>query len=152
MADKPVEEELIYKSRIKVPYTWSVGKTNSRFLRELRDNKKIFGIKCGECSRVYIPPKKQCPHCFIQNEEWIELPGTGQLASYTIRRYESRAVPQNAPDIYGLIKLDGADNGIVHFLSEVEHDSLEIGMKVEAVFKDKREGHILDIEYFRPTG
>jgi len=39
-------EPLVYESRIKVPYTWSVGEVGSRFLIELRDHKKIYGTRC----------------------------------------------------------------------------------------------------------
>ncbi len=51
------------------------------------------------------------------------------------------------------VKLDGSDGGLVHRLGEVSPDEVEIGMTVEAVFKakGKREGSILDIEYFKPA-
>jgi hypothetical protein len=50
--------------------------------------------------------------------------------------------------------LDGGDGGLVHRLGEVAPDELEIGMRVEAVFKPRaeREGSINDIRYFRPLG
>jgi uncharacterized OB-fold protein len=49
------------------------------------------------------------------------------------------------------VKLDGADTGMVHFIGEVKPADIKIGMKVKAVFKDKREGNILDIKYFKPV-
>jgi probable rRNA maturation factor len=43
-------------------------------------------------------------------------------------------------------------HGILHLLGEVEPKDVEIGMKVEAVWKPakEREGAITDIRYFRP--
>jgi len=56
------------------------------------------------------------------------------------------------PTIYALIKIDGADGGLVHKLGEINPEKVKISMKVEAVFKskEKREGSINDIRYFKP--
>jgi uncharacterized OB-fold protein len=37
-------------------------------------------------------------------------------------------------------------------LGGVEAEQLQIGMRVQAVFKEERTGSILDIKYFRPLG
>jgi uncharacterized OB-fold protein len=59
--------------------------------------------------------------------------------------------PLDEPVTVGLIRLDGASTVLVHFL--VEHDTLEIGRRVEPVLKQKRyrTGSILDIRGFRPA-
>jgi len=49
---------LMYPSRIKLPYTWHAGKAGSRFYQELRDNRRIYGTKCPQCSWVYVPPRE----------------------------------------------------------------------------------------------
>ena len=144
-------ESLVYESRIKVPYTWSVGETGSRFLIGLRDHKKIFGTKCSKCDMVYLPPRKNCGQCFLENLEWVELGSQGTLITYTMVRYESSAMPMKPPFAYGIILLDGASTGMVHFLGEVDPEEIKPGMRVEAVFKEERIGDILDIRYFRPV-
>jgi uncharacterized OB-fold protein len=55
------------------------------------------------------------------------------------------------PTVYAMVKMDGANGGLVHKLGEVNLKELEINMTVEAIFKPKakREGPINDIEYFR---
>jgi uncharacterized OB-fold protein len=55
------------------------------------------------------------------------------------------------PFAYGIILLDGASTGMVHFLGEVDSEEIKPGMRVEAVFKEERIGDILDIRYFRPV-
>ncbi len=142
---------LVYESRIKVPYTWSVGETGSRFLIELRDYKKIFGTKCLKCDKVYLPPRKTCGQCFSENLEWVELSSQGALITYTIVWYKSSAMPMKPPFAYGIIQLDGASTGLVHLLGEVNFEEIKPGMRVEAVFKDERIGDIMDIRYFRPV-
>ncbi len=37
-------------------------------------------------------------------------------------------------------------------MGEVDPEQVQIGMRVEAVFKEEREGNIFDIRYFRPIG
>lgn len=140
----------VHQSRIKLRYTWWVGKVGSRFYREIRDRCRIWGIKCPECGLVYVPPKENCPKCFCKMNEWVELGDTGRLTSYTIVRYSVPFIqPQEPPFALGIIHLDGADTGLVHLLGEVSFDDLEVGMRVQAVFREEREGNLLDIKYFR---
>jgi hypothetical protein len=49
-----------------------------------------------------------------------------------------------------VIRLDGADTGMAHFLDEVDFDKVHIGMRVRPVFAEQRRGNILDIKYFKP--
>jgi len=65
--------------------------------------------------------------------------------------YQSEpSYPIKTPFAYGIIKLDGAGTGFAHIIGEVSPKDLRIGMRVQAVFKDKRVGSILDIKYFKP--
>ncbi|MCS6972247.1 MAG: Zn-ribbon domain-containing OB-fold protein [Turneriella sp.] len=143
-------EHLVHESRIKVPYTWSVGETGSRFLRALRDEKKLLANKCPKTGQVFCPPRRNSPYTLEPITEWLELPGTGMVLSYTCRRYASRAVPAGSPELYALIQLDGATQAFLHFLGEIEPDKVRRGLRVEPVFREERTGHILDIRYFRP--
>ena len=145
-------EELVYQSRIKVPYTWAVGATGSRFLGEIKDNQVIFANRSPQTGKTFVPPKRNCPETFAENEEWVPLNGKGVVKSFTVCRYDSLARKgRELPGIYALIHLEGADNSILHFLGEVEDDKVKTGMEVEPVFREKCEGDMLDIKYFRPV-
>jgi uncharacterized OB-fold protein len=144
-------EPMVYQSRISVPYSWWAGDTASRFFIALRDEKKILGKKCGKCDKVYIPPRKVCPVCFVETPEWVEVSNQGLLQSYTVARRQLAALPAKAPVIFGLIRLDGADTGLLHCLAEVDPKEVVVGMRLEAVFADERKGGIRDIAYFRPV-
>ena len=58
------------------------------------------------------------------------------------------------PKMPAVIEIDGASPGmgILHLLGEVDPDVLEIGMRVQAIWKppEERSGSITDIAYFRP--
>lgn len=142
---------LIYPSRIKLPYTWHVGKVGSKFYREIKENCKIWGTKCPQCEWVFVPPKRTCPRCFLSINEWVEVGNIGTLLTYTIVRYPVPSIqPQEPPFALGIIKLDGASTGLVHLLGEGKLDDIKVGMRMQAVFRETREGDYLDIKYFKP--
>ena len=133
-----------------VTYHHSAGKVGSQFFVELRDNKKITATRCKKCDKVYVPPQSVCGHCFDKLDEWVELSGKGTLTSYTVVYHAEESQPAPTPHAYGIIHLDGADTGVSHLLGEVDFDAIDIGMRMEPVFKARPEGNMLDIKYFRP--
>ncbi len=142
---------LAYPSRIRLPYTWHVGKVGSRFYQEIKNNCKIWGTKCSKCERVFVPPRETCPRCYRDLAEWVEVSDTGTLLTYTVVRYAVPGIqPLKPPFAIGIIKLDGATSGFVHLLGEVNLKDFSIGMKVKAVFRETRRGDYLDIKYFKP--
>jgi uncharacterized OB-fold protein len=142
---------MVYESRISVPYHWWAGDTASTFLTALRDEKKIMGMRCQKCSRVYVPPRKVCPICFSENSEWVTLSEKGTVRSFTVARRNLRALHKEPPIIFGLIQLDGADTALLHFIDGIEPEKVTIGMRVAAQFAENRSGTILDIDYFKPV-
>lgn len=144
-------EELVLSGRIKVPYTWWVGETGSRFFVSLRDEGKILGTWCPDCDMVFVPPRKACGRCFNQDMSWREVGPRGTLVTYTTPGYREDIHPLDPPFAYGIIKLDGADTGLTHLLSEYEEGQLKCGLRVAPVFSGNPEGTILDIRYFRPV-
>ena len=144
-------EPVIHKSRIKVPYSWQAGETASYFLTQLRDDTAIYGKKCVKCGKVLVPPRKSCPFCFVDTGEWVRLRSEGVVQTFTVVKRDTNIQPAKAPFAYAVIKLDGADTGLVHILGDVNPDMIIEGMRVKAVFAGKRGGSILDIEYFKPV-
>jgi uncharacterized OB-fold protein len=144
-------EALVSTERPRIwRYTYAAGPVRSRFLLELKDNQRIMGTRCPSCNRVYVPAKPTCVLCFSELDEWVEVSNTGTVLTYTVIAQTAACHRKPAPFAYGIIQLDGADTGLTHFLGEVEHQDLRVGMRVEAVFREAREGSILDIKYFRP--
>ena len=142
-------EPLTLKGQIAVPYTWWVGETGSRFLIALRDEEKILGNRCDNCSTVYVPPRKNCGRCFVDMGEWVELGNQGIVRAHTIVRFSYPLQPTEVPFAYALIQLDGADVSLAHIVKK-DLDRLKNGVRVRARFRDKQErkGHILDIDSF----
>lgn len=142
-------EALTQKGQIKMPYTWSVGETGSRFLVALRDERKILANRCPQCQTVYVPPRKNCGRCFVDigANDWLELGNEGTLTAFTVVRYAYPLQPVAPPFAYAIIQLDGADVGFVHIIKN-GLERLKNGARVRAKFQDERSGRILDIDGF----
>ena len=144
-------EPMVYSGRIKVPYNWWVGDTGTRFFLSLRDERKILGTRCPKCDKVFVPPRKSCGRCFCPEMEWREVGPGGELVTYTVPRYREPIHPAESPFAHAIVKLDGADTGLVHIVAEFGTRQLKSGMRVEAVFREERQGNILDIHHFKPV-
>jgi uncharacterized OB-fold protein len=83
-------------------------------------------------------------------DEWIDVGTIGEVHTFTLLHENLDGSYKNIPEIIAFIHL--GDGGLIHRLGQISPDEIEIGMEVEAVFKDKkdREGSILDIVYFKP--
>jgi uncharacterized OB-fold protein len=98
----------------------------SRFLIELRDNKKIMGTRCPTCNLVYVPARSVCRDCFSELSEWVEVSQKGTLLTYTVAHQSNPIQPVSTPIVYGIVQLDGADTGFVHMLGEVDPEKHSI--------------------------
>ena len=145
-------EAIVQKSGIKVPYSWQAGETASHFLTQLRDEGKIWGKRCPRCEKVLVPPRKSCPFCFVDTDRWVEVSDEGVVETFTVVQRDTPIQPRKAPFAYAMIRLDGADTGLVHILGEVEPEAIREGMRVKAVLAEDRKGSLLDIAYFKPIG
>jgi uncharacterized protein len=144
-------EPVVVRQDLQVPYRYSMGATASKFFIEIRDHRKIMGIRCPACNVVYVPPRTTCGRCFSQLDEWVEVGDRGTLETYTRVHYSTPVQPVPAPFYYGILKLDGADTGLAHLVGGMKGQEPWIGMRLQAVFKEDRQGNMLDISYFQPV-
>lgn len=156
MAEKK-EEYVRIKADWNIPYTHSAGGCASHFFREMKERKKIFGIRCPKCRRVMLPPRSFCEECFVETGEWVEVKDEGVIDSVSINYMEYAGLP-DPPYAIAFIKLDGADSRLMHFVGGVDlsdwkkaKDLVKIGTRVKAVWKKEREGRMTDIQYFQPV-
>ena len=140
----------LVNSRIKANSLYYAGKMGSIFYVNLRDNETIVGVRCPKCNKVFWPPRLSCTKCFSELSEVLEIGPYGTVETFTQVNYAEPMHPRKAPFVYGVIKLDGADTGITHFIDEVDIGEITIGMRVKPVFAKDKKGNILDIKYFKP--
>jgi uncharacterized OB-fold protein len=151
------EEPLIIDGRWDIPYRHTAGRAATRFFRELKENKRIVGVRCPSCQRVLVPPRGFCERCFVPLDEFVGVEDKGTLTTFTIVYAHFTSLPP-PPYCVGIIKLDGADTGLIHYIGGVDLQDMEaakkaisVGMRLQAIWRDEREGKITDIGYFRPA-
>lgn len=135
---------------IAAEFHWSVGNWMERFFEGLR-NRKMVASKCGVCGRVYLPPRMICERCFEKTEEWVELPETGAVESFTQAHvqvgYNGDMEALTEPEIIALIKHDNADTCVC---AKLDAESAEVGMRVRVVWNEAPESVLDTISCYSP--
>ncbi len=154
LKEEDIEKEkvLSVKYQPKAKYSWATGIAIGQFLRGLKAG-VITGSRCGNCGRVVVPPRIFCEWCFRRTENWVNLPDTGTVNTYSVSYITTDTTRVKTPTIPAVIEIDETSHaGFLHLLSEVKSDEIKIGMPVRAVWKEqsKRQGSITDINYFAP--
>jgi uncharacterized OB-fold protein len=142
---------------VELPHKYAVGKTFTRFYKGLEE-KKIFGTRCPSCNKVFVPARSFCPVCQVDAPEWIEVSQQGQVVSWTYSDKPYFGAPAEPPVITALIRLAGADCDFLHLIGGFDmsdmarvRETVKNGIKVRAVWREERHGHMLDIKYFEPV-
>ena len=114
-----------------------------------------MGTRCPKCNRVLVPARRFCPRCFEDTTEWVQVSDKGTIKTWSLITFEFSGQVKKPPYIQGLIDLDGTDTALLHFIGGVDLSDLEkvrekvkIGMRVQAKWRDERQGNIQDIECF----
>src|SRR5262245_26853516 len=133
-------------------YAWDPGSAVGSFLDGLRDG-RLLATTCASCGRTLVPPRAFCERCFRATDAWTALEAVGTVETFSICHVTWDMRPLDEPELPAVIRIDGSsEGGFLHKLGEVAPDDVQIGMRVEAVWRpmDARDGSILDIAYFRP--
>ncbi len=143
-----------WTGEIPLNYVYSYGRAGEVFFRNLKDKGTLLGARCEACDITYAPPRIYCENCFARLENnYVELGTFGTVHTFTVLHKNLNGSAKAKPAIMAMIRLDGSDGGMVHYLGEVDPVDVRFGMKVEAVLKpeNERKGAIDDIKYFKPA-
>jgi uncharacterized OB-fold protein len=134
-------------------FAWDTGIGIGAYLASLKDG-VILGSYCSTCRKTVVPPRTVCEWCFRPMAQYIPLKDTGIVNTYSLCYVTWDVKRIKEPEIPAVIDLDGAspNHGIMHMLGEVDPKAVNIGMRVQAVWKPAkdRQGSINDILYFKP--
>lgn len=131
-------------------YTRSTGPVIGRFLTGLRDT-TIVGGRLGD-GRVAVPPPEFDPVTHQAVTEFVELPDTGTVTSWTWVSEPVAGQPLGKPFAFALITIDGADTPWLHAIDVASPDDLETGMKVRARWAEERTGSVTDLVFVPDDG
>jgi uncharacterized OB-fold protein len=156
MTEKAVSASPYFESefRVRYDYLYSLGGL-SPFFRSLKDDQRILGTTCSRCAVTYCPPRVHCRQC-RGVAEWTALSGQGTVRAASFVTFVPRSdlllAYIDLPYTMAMIQLDGTDDAllsIVH-LPGAKLGDVRAGMRVHAVFRERREGRLTDF-YFVPT-
>ncbi|WP_091041640.1 Zn-ribbon domain-containing OB-fold protein [Nocardioides sp. YR527] len=131
-------------------YTRSTGPVIGRFLTGLRDA-TIVGGRLAD-GRVAVPPPEFDPVSHQAVTEFVELPDTGTVTSWTWVSEPVAGQPFERPFAWALITVDGAGTPWLHAVDVASPDDIETGMRVRARWSEERTGSVNDLVFEPDTG
>lgn len=146
-----MSEQLSIKIGMDLTWRYASGAAMERFCEGLKQ-RRIEALRCDGCGRRYLPPRPLCGNCCLRLSEWVPVKDEGVLAAWTVvnlpildgRTGRMRETPFGM----GLIRLDGSDTTLNHYLAENDPARLRIGQRVRAVWRDELNGAMDDILHF----
>jgi uncharacterized protein len=97
---------------------------------------RLIAPRCTACGTFRLPPRRFCARCRHQAIEWLELPGTGTLYTFTIIRHPLRPEMRDfVPYIPAVVAPDGAEGA--RFISNVvdtEPQDVVVGMALRVIW------------------
>ncbi len=151
---------------IEYPFSRTTGPVIGAFFTALREG-FIVGIKAAD-GRVLVPPTEYDPVTSESLTEMVEVANVGEVLTWAWVHEPLPDQPVDHAFAWALIKLDGADTGMLHAVDTGGDESvMATGMRVQARWlparpdgdaaeddgvRRYREGHILDIACFEPEG
>jgi uncharacterized OB-fold protein len=140
-----MSDVLVADHAIEYTYTRSTGPIIGAFLAGLRD-KRFVGVRASD-GRVLVPPAEYDPVTSEDLTELVDVAETGVVTTWTWNDDPVAGQPFDRPFAWALVKLDGADTGLLAAL-DVPREEIETGMRVHARWADERVGAITDLVCF----
>ncbi len=140
----PLRADLV----IEYPFTRTTGPVLGAFMTGLRDG-RIVGSRRAD-GRVFVPPAEVDPETGDAITDIVEVASTGVVETWTWVDPPRPGSPWDQPHGLALIRLDGADTPMLHGVLVDSAADMATGLRVEAVWRDERVGHITDLVGFTP--
>ena len=143
-----VSQPLRAPLEIGFDYTRSLGPTLSRFMTALA-GRRILGAR-GADGRVHAPPFEYDPVTGAAPADLVEVGPEGTVTTWCWAARPLEGQPLEHPFAWALIRLDGADTGMLHAVDAGSAAAMHTGMRVRPRWADSPVGHIRDITCFEP--
>jgi uncharacterized OB-fold protein len=135
---------------IRFDYTRSLGPVLSEFMTALA-GQRILGSRSAD-GRVHVPPAEYDPVTFSPPTELVQVGPEGTVLTWSWQPEPREGQPLGRPFGWALIRLDGADIGLLHAVDAGSAEAMRTGLRVRPRWAAERSGHIRDIECFEPAG
>ena len=104
---------------------------------------------CTGCGTTRHPPAPRCWTCRSEEHDWVEVPGTGTVYTYTVV-HQSFIPGLEVPHVVAAIDLDeGGGARLVSNVVDCDPQEVHIGMPVTVVWDDRSPD--VSLPRFRPS-
>jgi uncharacterized protein len=112
----------------------AIDETSRPFWEGAR-REQVLVQRCAACGHLRFPPAPICPRCRGEDAEWVELTGRGTVWSFTV--FHKQYFPGFEDEMPYNVAIVELAEGVRMFtnLVGVEHEDIELGMPVRAVFE-----------------
>ncbi|MGX7680196.1 Zn-ribbon domain-containing OB-fold protein [Jatrophihabitans sp. DSM 45814] len=99
---------------------------------------QLVAPKCTNCGTFILPPQPRCFVCQNDRFDYVDLPGTGVVYSFTIVRHPlAPHLREVVPYVSAVIQVDGTQGAGARLLLNVinvEPETVKVGDKVRIIF------------------
>lgn len=135
--DKPLT--LKSARTLHITYNLPISRT-SKFWQGLKEG-KIYATKCQKCGKLHFPPVADCGDCGSSNLKWTELDGEGEIETFTQVIVKPASFSTEADYIVAIARLKEGVRALA-WLTGVEREDVQVGMKVRLVAKVTSDGRV----------
>jgi len=129
-------------------YTRSVGPVIERFFAGLGEH-RMQGIK-GSDGKVIVPPVEYDPFTGETLTEFVDVGDAGTVTTWAWVTDPRPGQPLDKPFAWALVKLDGADTGMLHAVDAGDQSKMSTGMRVRVRWTDDNVPDMGSIACFEP--
>jgi uncharacterized OB-fold protein len=102
---------------------------------------ELLAPRCVACGRVRLPPLPMCPDCLSEEFNWVQLPNTGVVYTFTfVHHIVEPGLLEMDPYNIAVIEIDGGDHlRIISNVVDTDEENMAIGMPVSVVWDSRGE-------------
>ncbi len=106
----------------------------------------------GRGGQVWVPPCEYDPDTGEALDEIVPVGPGGVVTTWAWVTRPTNRHPLDRPFAWALIRLDGADTGMLHAVDAGSESAMSTGMRVKPRWRSETSGEIRDIACFEPEG
>ena len=84
---------------------------------------------CDHCDDHIWPPRNLCVQCYRPTSRWRELPGTGEVYSFSLVHRGEGAFAKADVYVFALVSLDGGPTVMANIVAD-DPDEVRVGARV----------------------
>jgi uncharacterized OB-fold protein len=109
----------------------------ARFWRENEWRYNLIGAKCGNCGRLYFPPRSVCPQCHrksIGKMERFKLSGSGEILTFSVVHDAPSQLELQKPYVIAIVQMEEGIR-LTGQVIDVDPAEVQVGMKVRTTMR-----------------